>query len=74
MVFDETWQTLRIESALPRGAMEIKQATRIANAMLAIKNRAYLVQARLRSILYYKCHLKVAFSLFVLFLRAVDEA
>ena len=29
VVFDETWQTLRTESALPRGAMEIKQATRI---------------------------------------------
>ena len=45
------------ESVLPRGAMEIEQTTRTTNAILAIKDREYLVQARLLSILYYKCNL-----------------
>ena len=42
MVFDETWQTLRTESALPRGAMEIKQATRIANAIFVIRGNSLM--------------------------------
>ena len=73
-VFDETWQTLRTESALPRGAMEIKQATRIANAMLAIKNRAEPCKHGYALFFITNATYKVAFSLFVLFLRAVDEA
>ena len=41
---------------LPLGAMEIRQSTRIANAILIIKCNKHLEQARLLVALNNKCH------------------